>query len=587
MLCEQRITRFNNGTGKPPLSTCNSNPCLNNGMCMMVLNRVHCACPPGFDGSRCERIANKTKNTACSHSSQNCKNGATCVDNGSYTTYACKCTSGFVGKYCTSFASDPCYLKNYCHSAGKCVLSGNDYYCKCRKGYEGRLCDIRRTNLCEVNPCENEGICYQRKNRLTRESEAICICRDKWSGRTCSEDHSEPCKSNPCINNGECRDLTNGKYLCKCPKGFFGESCELKDPCEDETCNGNGFCLPKVMRMNETFSLSTQCLCHKYYAGRQCEFVNPCLNDNPCLNGGQCKSKPIYAFPNMFTVVGFEKATCDCTEYFAGKHCADLSPCVTNNPCENEGYCNDTYIYKTTENGYENTFGDPNCTCPLDYEGIHCKTRINNPCEELPCENGGTCIRRKEDKNKYECLCDSKHEGENCELKKARYELTSCDFEKLCEDFKYWTNNRYHWKDRIGTTPSYMTGPSKAYEGIRYSYAEASSPATTGNIASIRSSYININGPSCISLYYHMFGSGIGKLKVYVQKKSGKILGNVWSKTGPQGNQWHHMQMDIANTTSGILIIEGTRGPSWSGDIAIDNIKWNFGTCLSETEVKP
>ncbi len=35
-----------------------------------------------------------------------------------------------------------------------------------------------------------------------------------------------PCESSPCIR-GECIDLGTSAYLCLCPAGFSGDSCEI------------------------------------------------------------------------------------------------------------------------------------------------------------------------------------------------------------------------------------------------------------------------------------------------------------------------------------------------------------------------
>ena len=34
------------------------------------------------------------------------------------------------------------------------------------------------------------------------------------------------CKSNPCLNNGTCVEAVNG-YVCACPAGYSGASCEV------------------------------------------------------------------------------------------------------------------------------------------------------------------------------------------------------------------------------------------------------------------------------------------------------------------------------------------------------------------------
>ena len=37
------------------INECDSNPCVNNGTCNDRINGFNCSCPPGFNGSRCEK----------------------------------------------------------------------------------------------------------------------------------------------------------------------------------------------------------------------------------------------------------------------------------------------------------------------------------------------------------------------------------------------------------------------------------------------------------------------------------------------------------------------------------------------------
>lgn len=70
---------------------------------------------------------------------------------------------------------------------------------------------------------------------------------------------------------------------------------------------------------------------------------------------------------------------------------------------------------------------------------------------------------------------------------------------------------------------------------------------------------------------YHMYGRTIGELMVEV---GGKV---VWKKKGNQGNKWLKDVIPLSTSTLGSPPIKfiAIRGQSWSGDIAIDNIKFN------------
>ncbi|KAL7841894.1 hypothetical protein SRHO_G00255850 [Serrasalmus rhombeus] len=65
------------------------------------------------------------------------------------------------------------------------------------------------------------------------------------SVRTFCAEEKSPCGSNPCRNGGECED--NGEtYVCTCPDGFTGTSCDAElDPyCATHACQQEQACRP-------------------------------------------------------------------------------------------------------------------------------------------------------------------------------------------------------------------------------------------------------------------------------------------------------------------------------------------------------
>ena len=70
-------------------------------------------------------------------------------------------------------------------------------------------------------------------------------------------------------------------------------------------------------------------------------------------------------------------------------------------------------------------------------------------------------------------------------------------------------------------------------------YIEASAPRRTGDFARIESiSYkATVGNGRCVVFWYHMYGSGVGRLNVYI--KRGRTLGStVWTENGNHGNKW-------------------------------------------------
>ena len=72
-----------------------------------------------------------------------------------------------------------------------------------------------------------------------------------------------------------------------------------------------------------------------------------------------------------------------------------------------------------------------------------------------------------------------------------------------------------------------------------YMYIETSSPRVQGDNA-LLSKGISLSGRSCLSFYYHMYGSSMGTLKVRVGGQE------VFSKSGDQGNNWKAFQVPLS-----------------------------------------
>lgn len=132
------------------------------------------------------------------------------------------------------------------------------------------------------------------------------------------------------------------------------------------------------------------------------------------------------------------------------------------------------------------------------------------------------------------------------------------------------TNDQFDWSRKSGKTSSYNTGPSAAAEGRYYMYIETSSPRRKGEKAVLTSSPLILPGPTAMTFNYHMFGSTIGSLEVAV---NGQTL---FAAGGNKGNAWHNasIQLPFSPTAHPTVSITGTRGTSYTGDIAIDDIQF-------------
>ncbi|XP_078352104.1 MAM and LDL-receptor class A domain-containing protein 2-like [Oculina patagonica] len=151
--------------------------------------------------------------------------------------------------------------------------------------------------------------------------------------------------------------------------------------------------------------------------------------------------------------------------------------------------------------------------------------------------------------------------------------LVWCSFDNgLCSGWKQCSSDDFDWTLASGSTPSSSTGPTYSQgDSGNYMYIEASSPRKPGENAKLVVT-VPINGrQSCISLYYHMYGASAGTFNVY----SGNT--KVFSVSGNQGNNWLAVQRNLY--LNGLVTFEGIVGSSYTGDIAIDQVKITEGSC--------
>ncbi|CAG2193481.1 unnamed protein product [Mytilus edulis] len=205
-------------------------------------------------------------------------------------------------------------------------------------------------------------------------------------------------------------------------------------------------------------------------------------------------------------------------------------------------------------------------------------------CATNPCNNSGSC---NEDGSSagYYCNCMTGWSGDNCDVQDVSGNSYSCGFETdgaTCI-FKDTTNDEFDWTRRTKSTPSSSTGPTGAATGDYYMYIETSSPRVIGDTAVLTTQDTNLPAGSwCLAFQYHMKGSSIGSLEVFAGDRSSSLT-SIWTKSGEQSDPdlWKTATIDIPQQSNPVITIDGIRGSSYRGDIAIDDIALNAGTCAS------
>ncbi|KAM6908030.1 MAM and LDL-receptor class A domain-containing protein 1 isoform 1-T1 [Lycodopsis pacificus] len=166
-----------------------------------------------------------------------------------------------------------------------------------------------------------------------------------------------------------------------------------------------------------------------------------------------------------------------------------------------------------------------------------------------------------------------------------------CNFEHgLCS----WKQERsggdvFDWTRIQGPTPTINTGPWKDHTlGTTYGhylYIESSVPQGFKDTAVLLSRVFqptNQRGkdssrsrPHCVFRFnYHMFGSHVFCLGVYLRTTTSGRGHMLWVRYGPQGNLWHRKTLFLTSARPFQIVIEGTVGDDFNGDIAIDDLSF-------------
>ena len=90
--------------------------------------------------------------------------------------------------------------------------------------------------------------------------------------------------------------------------------------------------------------------------------------------------------------------------------------------------------------------------------------------------------------------------------------------------------------------PSLFLSPGK------YAFIETSYPRRLGDNAKLVKGGLSFKTKKCLSFYYHMYGSTMGTLDVYV----GQI--KIFTKSGNQGNKWNRATVDVTDARASEVI---------------------------------
>ncbi|CAL8109886.1 unnamed protein product [Orchesella dallaii] len=158
-----------------------------------------------------------------------------------------------------------------------------------------------------------------------------------------------------------------------------------------------------------------------------------------------------------------------------------------------------------------------------------------------------------------------------------------CDWTNEQQDDFDWTLGRGSQNPATGPImdrASYTHGGSSG----GYAFIDSSFPRRSGDRARLSSrefSSTKGDSPLCMRFWTHMYGNGIGTLRVIVHDVEDDQDRVIWSLSGEAGNAWYQGQVPISSFTAFKIVFEGEVGKNNLGDIAIDDLSFAPGACPS------
>ncbi|KAJ3605003.1 hypothetical protein NHX12_027054 [Muraenolepis orangiensis] len=170
----------------------------------------------------------------------------------------------------------------------------------------------------------------------------------------------------------------------------------------------------------------------------------------------------------------------------------------------------------------------------------------------------------------------------DCELK-AGLSLSvpgHCDFEAgMCGYTQDKRGDAGDWVRRRGSTPTSYTGPRADHTtGLGYYVHMEASPMLPGQGVRLRSRALRgSRSPQCLHFFYHMYGSGVGSLRVLLARDGEDAL--LWQRQGEQSVAWLRATVEYHSDFQHQIVFEATRGSSVRSDVGIDDVAFENGPC--------
>lgn len=148
-------------------------------------------------------------------------------------------------------------------------------------------------------------------------------------------------------------------------------------------------------------------------------------------------------------------------------------------------------------------------------------------------------------------------------------------------------SDTFDWTLLSGPTPSVLTGPSRAAEGVGYAYIEATGRINGADAVLFLPVDNSLQGVFCVGLMSSMYGFHTGNLQVITTDNNGRPVIR-WNRFGPQieaPEMWVPRFVEVVVSRGQRIGIRAIRRTGYSSDIAIDNVRLTQGPCPSRPTI--
>ncbi|RDD40325.1 MAM and LDL-receptor class A domain-containing protein 2 [Trichoplax sp. H2] len=195
---------------------------------------------------------------------------------------------------------------------------------------------------------------------------------------------------------------------------------------------------------------------------------------------------------------------------------------------------------------------------------------------QLKCADNSACYPVSSKCDFGQDCCDSSDENSCTGYTRCNFENGLCGWMQLKSD-------NFDWEAEQGSTISSGTGPQADHttgsSTGTYYMIETSFPRSPNETASLGSPILSPTSSGCIMrFWYNMLGPDVGSLTVSTRTSYTGSMSQQWSKSGNQGPSWIKASVNLPTSSAAYqVVITGKVGPSFQGDIAIDDISFTPG----------